>query len=201
MQNSLIYFGGRANTDRSTAFSQASLPNGFAFPAPNKELEFASSAKKSFRMTNGKAGWNSSRSVQPEFRFHRASGSIQDKPLATNKIGSSLLGNRLHASKDLLAKPKPTLQICFSGHKVCTSVQLLPLTDRGRGSPNLKETNKRSFFQEDRAKDGLTDIFDRLTGQDFRNKMRSIQTEETEKKSITPPRVSARRIQITEEDE
>lgn len=190
MQNTLVFFGGKPNTDGSMVFSQASVHK-----SANKEsfqTDPNSTAKKAFRMTNSN-GWNSSRSVQQEYRFHRASGSIQDKPLATNKIGSSLLGGKVHTSRDILAKPKGSPKLNLVGHHHCLSVQTLPHTDRTNES-----SLKRSVVQVDRVSDGLNDIFDRLTGQDFRKKMNLVAEAAEQAKS---KQASARRIITEPEDE
>lgn len=195
MQNTLIYFGGKPNADKSGVLSQLSL-SAMPTKAVTHESDH-SGMKKEFRMTNG---WTSNRSIYQEFRFHRASGSVHDKPLATNKIGSSLLGGRLHASKDLLVKTNSKFLIHPAGHQHCISVQTVPYTDRPKLSSPRKDF-KKSFLQEDRISDGLHDIFDRLTGQNFRSKMKTVPNEDSNKKGSTPPRVSARRIATNEDEE
>lgn len=196
MQNSLIFFGGKNHSDSSLVLSQFTLPTTGLKEGVKKEIEH-SSGKKSFRMTNG---WTSSRSLHQEYKFHRASGSLQDKPIENNKIGSSLLGGKLHINRDLLSKPNPKTQLSLSGHKNCITVQTLPLTDRPKQSPPIKDY-KKSLIQEDRVSEGLTDIFDKLTGQNFRRKMNTVPTEEASIKGTTPPRTSARRIVVAEDEE
>jgi hypothetical protein len=122
-----------------------------------------------------------------DFKFYnKNSNSILDKPISSKRIGSSLLGKKVHISCDLLTKHRivdrsvPVLK-SQTFYSTASDRQLTACQSRILSS-------KRSFMQEDRAVDGLKDIFDNMTGKHYRQVI--MQTEQTKLEDSRPSKKS-----------
>lgn len=194
MVSSLVYFGGKPSADRSMTGSQFSAQVSTNNVGPLKETEPAHSYRKSLMMTNG---WSFSRSFHQDFRVHSVTGSPHDGSVHSNKIASTLLGGRLHTSKGLLGKPNPKVGTFLKGHDHCTDVQVIPLSYRGVRPP-ISSNRKKVHFQENRAMEGLADIFGHLTGQDSRNKLTAMEDPDQETSTPSQQQVNAQQFTVND---
>jgi hypothetical protein len=115
------------------------------------------------------AGSNRNLPQVGDFKFHtKKSSSIMDTPLSIKNIGSSLLGKKVHISKDLLVKHRV---VDRSVPQVKSPKYYSRANNRQQSSgASQMSSTKRSFFQlqEERAAEGLREIFDHVTGRQYR---------------------------------
>ena len=123
-----------------------------------------------------------------DFKFYsKKSNSILDRPISTNRIGSSLLGKKVHISSDLLTKHR----------QVDRSVPVLKTQTFYSTANNFRQqstsqshlsASKRSVIHDDRVNEGLRDIFDNVTGKHYRQSI--MQTEQTKFEESRPSKKS-----------